>query len=542
MSERLARSAGAIGAAVMTSRVLGVVRDQVMAFLFGTGMAQDAFQVATRIPNLVRDLFAEGAMSAAFIPTFTRYLKNEGKEAAWRLGNLVLNALILVTTVLVVLGIVFAEPMLSLIPDFSNPGFVRTEFGGPDGATKLALTAKLARIVMPFLTLVAIAVAVGGMLNALRRFFIPALSPAIYNVGVLFAAVAIVPFCGDTPEKKIVGIAIGALIGGVGQIVVQLPLLYREGFRYRPILSFKDPGMREILLLMGPGTLGLAAAQINLVVNTVLALGEGTGAVSALTFAFRLMYLPIGIFGVSVATAALPEVARHAAAGAIDDMRRTISSSLRMMLMLSVPATVGLMALSGPIVEFIFQRGEFTSESTRMTALALLCYAPGLIGYSAVKIASPTFYALNDARTPVLVSVATIALNLVLNITLVRVLGFKGLALGTAVAALFNSGLLMYLLSRRIQGLEGPRVFQVFGKILIASLAMGAAAVVTEAWLDACLPGMQGWGTVRAGLRVGVAIGVGLGVLALAATALRLHEFTVVRTRLIARFRRTGRS
>ena len=540
MSERLARSAGAIGVAVMASRLLGVVRDQVMAYLFGTGMAQDAFQVATRIPNLVRDLFAEGAMSAAFIPTFTRYLKNEGKEAAWRLGNLVLNALLVVTTVLVVLGIVFAEPMLSFIPDFSQPGFVSQEFAGTDGAEKLALTAKLARIVMPFLTLVAIAVAVGGMLNSLRRFFIPALSPAIYNVGVLLSAVAIVPFCGDTKEEKIVGIAIGALIGGVGQILVQLPLLYREGFRYKPILSFKDPGMREILLLMGPGTLGLAAAQINLVVNTVLALGEGDGAVSALTFAFRLMYLPIGIFGVSVATAALPEVARHAAAGAFDDMRRTISSSLRMMLMLSVPATVGLMALRSPIVEFIFQRGEFTSESTRMTALALLCYAPGLIGYSAVKIASPTFYALNDSRTPVLVSVGTIALNLVLNLTLVRAMGFEGLALGTALAALFNSGLLMYLLARRIGGIEGPRVFQAFSKILVASLAMGAAAVVTEAWLDAYLPEMP-WATLRSGIRVCGAIGVGLAVLALAATALHLHEFSAVRTRLVARFQRSSR-
>jgi putative peptidoglycan lipid II flippase len=321
--------------------------------------------------------------------------------------------------------------------------------------------------------------------------------------------------------------------------VVQLPLLYREGFRYRPILSFKDPGMREILLLMGPGTLGLAAAQVNLVVNTILALGEGDGAVSALTFAFRLMYLPIGIFGVSVATAALPEVARHAASGALDEMRRTISSSLRMMLMLSVPATVGLMALSSPIVELIFQRGEFTSEGTRMTALALFCYAPGLIGYSAVKIASPTFYALNDSRTPVLVSVGTIALNLILNITFVRLFGFQGLALGTALAALFNSGLLMYLLSRRIQGIDGARVLQTFGKILIASLAMGAAAIVTEAWLDAYLPGMQH--TLRAAIRVGMAIGVGLGVLALAATVLRLHEFTAVRSRLLARFRPQNR-
>lgn len=552
MSERLARSAGTIGLAVMTSRVLGVVRDQTMAGLFGTGMAQDAFQVATRIPNLVRDLFAEGAMSAAFVPTFTRYLKNHGRDAAWRLGNLVLNALLVVTTILVVLGIVYAEPLLSLLPDFSKPGFANTDYAGPGGADKLALTVQLARIVMPFLTLVAIAVALGGMLNSLRRFFIPALSPAIYNVGVLFSAVAIVPFCEGWGLHKIVGIAIGALIGGLGQIVIQVPLLYREGFRYRPILSFKDPGMREILLLMGPGTLGLAAAQVNLVVNTVLALGEGDGAVSALGFAFRLMYLPIGIFGVSVATAALPEIARHAAGGAIDDMRRTLSSSLRMMLMLSVPATVGLMALSSPIVELLFQRGEFTTDSTRMTSLALLCYAPGLIGYSAVKIASPTFYALNDSRTPVLVSVSTIALNLILNITLVRVLSYQGLALGTAIAALFNSGLLVYLLSRRINGIEGGRITQTFVKILIASLAMGAAAMLTERWLNTSLPDMQSLATwlparmeaaaaqtLRAGVRVGVAIAAGLAVLALAASVLRLHEFNAVRLKLMERLRRS---
>lgn len=547
MSERLARSAGTIGLAVMTSRILGVVRDQVMAGLFGTGMAQDAFNVATRIPNLVRDLFAEGAMSAAFVPTFTRYLKTHGKEAAWRLGNLVLNALIVVTGVLVVVGILGSRPLIELLPE--GPGSL-VDYSDAAGQKRLDLTVHLARIVMPFLTLVAIAVALGGMLNALRRFFVPALSPAIYNVGVILSAVAIVPFFGPRPEDQIIGIAIGALVGGIGQIVVQIPLLYREGFRYKPILSFRDPGVKEILLLMGPGTLGLAAAQVNLLVNTYLAYGEREGAVSALAFAFRLMYLPIGLFGVSVATAAIPEIARHVTAGAIDDMRRTISSSLRMMLMLSVPATVGLMALSAPIVELIFQRGEFTSESTSMTALALLCYAPGLIGYSAVKIASPTFYAMNDARTPVMVSVATIALNLVLNFALVRVMSFQGLALGTAIAALFNSGVLMYLLARRINGIEGPRILQAFVKITVASVIMGAAAVVTEAWLDAYLPAMHAWvgwlpermtnsaaQTLRAAIRVGAAIGVGMAVLGLTAHVLRLHEFTAVRTRVMARLR-----
>lgn len=542
MSDRLAKSAGTVGLAVMTSRLLGVIRDQVMAGLFGTGMAQDAFNIASRIPNLVRDLFAEGAMSAAFVPTFTRYLHQQGKAAAWRLGNLVLNALIVITTVLVVVGMFFAEPILMLLPE---------DFAGPEGAARLSMTVSLAQVIMPFLTLVAVAVALGGMLNALRRFFIPALSPAIFNVGVLFSAVAIVPFCDELGWHPIFAIAVGTLIGGLGQIAIQLPLLYREGYRYQPILSFRDPGMREILLLMGPGTLGLAAAQVNMLVNTYLAVGEGEGAVSALSFAFRLMYLPIGLFGVSVATATLPEVARQAAAGAIDDMRRTLSSGLRLMLMLSVPATIGLMALSGPIVELIFERGAFDSESTRATALALLCYAPGLIGYSAVKIASPTFYAMNDARTPVLVSLATIILNVVLNLTLVRVMGFHGLALGTAIAALFNAGMLLFLLSRRTHGLEESRVLQAFVKILVASLAMGAAALVTEAWLDAYVPEMTSWvawmyadwvpaaaRTLRASIRVGAAIGVGLIVLGTMATVLRLHEFTTVSARVIARFRR----
>jgi putative peptidoglycan lipid II flippase len=251
-----------------------------------------------------------------------------------------------------------------------------------------------------------------------------------------------------------------------------------------------------------------------------------------------------------VATAALPVVARHAAAGAIDDLRRTVSSSLRMMLMLSVPATVGLMVLAGPIVELIFERGEFTSDSTRLTALALIFYAPGLVGYSAVKIVSPTFYALKDSRTPVMVSVGSMVLNLVLNLTLVRVLSFQGLALGTAIAALFNSGLLVYLLSRRIHGVEGRRIAVASAKILAASLAMGAMAVATERALDASLPDMGAWvgwlgdlapaaaQTLRAGIRVSGAIGVGVLTLGLAASALRLHEFTTVRDRLLERLRR----
>jgi putative peptidoglycan lipid II flippase len=525
MSLRLARSAGVISVATMASRVLGVVRELVLAALFGAGDAMDAFFVAFRIPNLVRDLFAEGAMSAAFVPTFTRYLATRSKAEAWRLGNLVVTALLLVTGGLVVAGIVFAAPLVRLI--------------AADYATvpaKLELTVLLTRIMLPFLTMVAIAVALMGMLNALRRFFVPALSPAMFNVATIACAFAVVPLMPPLGLPPIAGIAIGTLVGGLGQIAIQWPVLRREGYRYRPIVDVRDQGLREVLLLMGPGTLGLAAVQINIFVNTVLATGQGTGAVSWLSYAFRLMYLPIGLFGVSIATAALPEISRFAAAGDPAGMRRTLSSGLRMMLMLNVPATVGLMALAAPIVSLIFERGQFAiDQSTGPTAAALLCYAPGLVGYSAVKIATPTFYALRDSRTPVLVSVASVIANLILNLTLVRVLGYRGLALGTAIAALFNAALLLFLLQRRLGGLEGGRITIAFGKILTASLVMGAAALAVEHWLDGALPGAATW--IRL-VRVSGAIGAAVLILVAAARLLRIEEFDEALARATARLAR----
>lgn len=513
MSVRLARSAGVMTVATLASRVLGLVRDNVLARFFGAGDAMDAFNVASRIPNLVRDLFAEGAMSAAFVPTFTRHLTQHGKAHAWRLGSNVINALIVVTGIIVTLGILFAGPLARLYAE----GFANE----PDGAAKLALTTDLTQILFPFLLLVAVAVAQAGMLNSLRRFFIPALSPAMYNVAVIASAFLLVPYCPALGLDPIAGIAIGAVVGGLMQIVVQWPSLRAEGFRYRPVLDFKDPGLREVLLLMGPGTIGVAAAQVNLFVNTWLASSQGEGAVSWLNYAFRLMYLPIGLFGVSIATAAIPDIARHAARDAFDDMRRTISSGLRMMLMLSVPATVGLIVLASPIIALILEYGEFSEADTAATAAALMAYAPGLLGYSAVKIASPSFYALRDARTPVTVSLVTIGVNLALNLTLVRVMGFVGLALGTGLAAVINASLLLILLSRRIGGIDGTRVLVAFLKITLASLVMAVVAYAVEGWLADRLTGS--WILTRA---VPVAAAIGAAVLALLAAArlLRLQE------------------
>ena len=269
---------------------------------------------------------------------------------------------------------------------------------------------------LPFLTFVAVAAAFMGMLNSLHRFFIPALSPAMFNVATIICALTLVPLMPALGLPAITAIAIGTLVGGVAQLALQWPSLRREGFTYRPILDWKDESLRRVLVLMGPGTIGLAATQVNVFVNTVLATGEGTGAVSWLNYAFRLMYLPIGLFGVSIATATLPAVSRHVAVHDEGAARRTVADGLSLMLMLNVPATVGLMVLAPPIVRVIFERGAFTAVDTAATAAALQFYAIGLVGYSVVRIASPVFYALGQNRTPVMVSVATVLVNAVLNI------------------------------------------------------------------------------------------------------------------------------
>jgi putative peptidoglycan lipid II flippase len=509
----------------MTSRVLGVVREQVLAAVFGAGNAMDAYNVAYRIPNLLRDLFAEGAMSSAFVPTFTRCLAIDGKASAWRLGNLVINGLLVITGSLVVLGMLFAEPLAGLFA-----GAYREVPG------KLELTVFLTRLMLPFLAFVAVAAAVMGMLNSLHHFFLPALSPAMYNVATIVCVVALVPVMPALSLPAIAAVALGSLLGGCAQLALQWPTLRREGFRYRPLLDWRDENLRRVLVLMGPGTIGLAATQVNVFVNTVLATGEGTGAVSWLNYAFRLMYLPIGLFGVSIATATLPAVSRHLAGRDEQTARATVADGLSLMFMLTVPATVGLMTLAVPIVRLLFERGAFSSADTVATAAALQFYAIGLVGYSIVRITSPVFYALGQNRTPVIVSVTTVLINAVLNTWLVGVMGFRGLALGTSIAALFNAAVLTFLLRRRLAGLEGRRVAGALARIAVASAMMGAAAIAADGWLQRGIPGS---GLLPQITRLTAAIAVAVGVLAGAAYALRVREFRDAAA-LVTRKLRTG--
>jgi putative peptidoglycan lipid II flippase len=513
-SERLAHSAGITGAAALASRILGLVRDQVLAALFGAGNEMDAFIVAFRIPNLVRDLFAEGVMSASFVPTFTRHLTINGKDDAWRLGNNVLNVLLIVTGALVIGGIVLAHPLVETYArDFADvPG-------------KLELTVRLTRVILPFLTMVAVAAAFMGMLNSLHHYFLPALSPAMFNIATIVGAFVLVPLMPAIGEPRIMAIAIAALVGGVGQIAIQWPSLRREGFRYQPVFEPGDAGLRQVLLLMGPGTIGLAATQVNIFINTLLATSQGTGAVSWLTYAFRLMYLPIGLFGVSIGTAVLPAVSRHAAVGDTAGIRHTVSRGLALMLMLNVPATFGLIVLARPIVQLLFERGHFLPADTAATAAALRLYAAGLVGYSAVRITSPTFYAIGRSRVPVMVSVGAIAINVVTSIGLVRIMGFRGLALGTSIAAIVNAGALVALLRHALDGLEGRHVTVAFVKVTFAACVMALTSWVLQYAMERVL---AGWHPVVQAVRLGVSIGGGLAALAAMATVLRMEEFVEV--------------
>ena len=486
----LGRDAGGVSLAVLVSRVLGLVREVVFTTLFGASRELDAFIAAFRIPNLLRDLFAEGALSAAFVSTFAQKLEREGEKPAWELANRVLNDLVLVVGAIVVAGIVAAP----WIVDWIAPGF-RSEPG------KIELTITLTRILFPFLLLVAAAAVAMGVLNARAVFLVPASASSFFNVGSIVGGLFFVALLapGYFPWKvwdrgavaphhaphevvsALVGMAIGTLIGGALQFLVQLPALRRVGFRYRAIAGFGDPGVTQVMRLMAPATLGIAAVQINVVVNTYFASELGDGPVSWLSVAFRLMYLPIGMFGVALGTVALPSLARSAARGDLVAFRASLGEGLRLLCVLCLPAAAGLAICSEPIIAVIYQHGRFGPDDTQAAATALGAYAVGLTGYAAIKILGPAFYALNDAQTPMKVSAISVVVNLASNWLVIRVLhlGHGGLALSTSVVALCNSALLLVLLRRR----TGVDSLGLRPTLLRATCATAVMAAVCCTWL-----------------------------------------------------------
>lgn len=535
----VARSAGIVSLAVMASRVLGLVREMVFAYFFGASksIANDAYVMAFRIPNLLRDLFAEGALSSAFVPVFSDYLINKDEKEAFRLSNLVATGLIVVLGVFVVLGVVFAEPLVASIA----PGF-QTD------PVKFQLTVRLTRIMMPFILLVALAAQAMGVLNARDRFGIPALSSSFFNIGSIIGGLCVAALLTDptfshpiraivdNPAEGIIGMAYGVLIGGFLQYAVQWPSLRQAGFRYRPMLSFRDPGVRRMFRLMGPAVIGGAAVQVNVLINSNFASNiPGTGPVSWLGYAFRLMQFPIGVFGVAIATATLPSISRSAAQKDQDAFRHTLASSMRLAFLLTVPSAVGLFVLGQPIIALIYERGLFGPGDTQHTAGALSCFAVGLTGYAAIKILAPAFYALGDSRTPMIISLASMVTNFVLNWFLVGVLQERGLALSTSTVALGNCGLLYFIMRKRINGLEGRRTAVAIAKILGASAIMAGGCWAVTNWVSHLL-GDSFWARFA---NVSVSVAVSAGVFYLAASLLAVEELKSATKALTGRFRKS---
>jgi putative peptidoglycan lipid II flippase len=514
------KAAGVISALTMGSRVLGLVREQVFAAFLGAGSYADAFQVAFRIPNLLRDLFAEGALSAAFVPTYTKALAEGGRERAHQLSSRLLTVLGAILVVLIALGFVFARQIV----EFLAPGFE---------PAKMGLTVGLTRIMLPFLPLVSFAAVAMGMLNAQGRFAIPAAAPAMFNVVSIVWAAGLWAM-GFEPAQVVVGWAIGTVLGGAAQLLIQVPPLWREGWRYRPEWRPGDPGIRAIGRLMAPATVGLAAVEVNILVNTIFASHED-GAVAWLGYAFRILYLPIGIFGVAVGTVATTGLSRKAAAGDTEGLRATLRQGLAAVAFLTVPATVGLILLRVPIVSLIFERGRFDPRDTLATSTALALYSVGLVAYTGVKVLAPAFYALGSPRIPLLASVSAVITNLVVVTTLHGSIGYRAIALGTALGSLVNASVLFAVFQRRTGGLATRELGISIAKIVAASAVMGAAAFST---LRVAAGVAGGFGRLADQLVTGlVPIAVAGAVYFAAAHALHIEEARTIVGAVLRRLR-----
>ena len=528
----LLQNAGIISAAVATSRLTGVIRESILSWMFGAGATYDAYVLGFRIPSLARELFAEGALSSAFIPTFTRYLATKTPEETRELSNITATMLAVITGSVCALGMIFAPAIVDLFA----PGFHAVP-----GKWELAVT--LVRTMFPFLLLLSLSAQAQGMLYATQQFGIPALSSSFFNFASVIAGVVLGfwlgPWLGITQVR---GMAMGVVVGGAAQLAFQLPSLWRAGFGWSPRWNLRKnlqhEGVRHILWLMGPAVIGTASGQINNLVNTNFAAGlrdaSGhvmNGPVSWLSYAYRFAALPMGVFGVAIASAALPRISRSAAQGNFGEFRETLSRSVIMILLLTVPSSVGLAILGESMIGIVFEHGKFLASDTHQTAIALQCYAVGLAGYSALKLIAPAFYALGDARTPMLVSLASVVVNGVTAFVMVRVAGFghAGLALSSSVVSTFSSLALLLLLRVKIGGVDGQAILGSLLKIIVAAGVMGTVC----------------WGVLRLvpSSRIGgVALGVPAGIASfyIVAAVLRVPELEGAKESVLKRLR--GRS
>lgn len=457
-NKALTKAAGVVSLATFSSRILGFIRDMIIAKVFGAEMVTDAFFVGFRIPNMLRELLAEGALTAAFVPTFTYYLKNKGQNEAWNLANKVSNLLFLILLAVTGAGLLFTPSIVQVIaPGFTAP------------VEKFALTVSLTRIMFPYIMLIGLAALCMGILNSMGHFAMPALSPTIFNLSVILSVV----FLHSLFHTPVIALAMGVVLGGIGQLLFQLPLILKKGFRPSPDWHFNHPGLKQVFLLMIPGALGLAANQINLIINTLVASFLAQGSVSYLYYSNRLVQLPLGTIGVAMGVAILPTLSAHAAKGEMDALKENLSFGLRLVFFISIPSTLALIILNVPIINVLFERGEFTRFATQATAEALLFYSLGLSAFIGVKVIVPAFYSLQDTKTPVKIAIFSVLINIALNITLMHPLKHSGLALATSVSFWLNFVMLVLALRKKIGHIGDPTIVTAVFKLILASVAMG---------------------------------------------------------------------
>lgn len=525
-TERLnTKAAGIIGVAVMCSRLLGVLRELIFAALFGGGAAMDAFTAAFRIPNILRDLFAEGALSTAFVTTFSKTIVRGGDAAAWRLANKVATMTTVVLGLICVAGVLLSGPLVSLFAWGFDPA-------------KAELTVHLTRIMFPFILLVSLAALVMGMLNAKNVFGMPAMASSFFNIGSIVGGVVLGywldPHFG---WKSLTGLAIATVIGGTLQLVVQLPSLRRAGYRFRPDFQWRDAGVRAILLLMGPSVIAAGTTQVNVLANSMFASALGNGAIFGLSIAFRLMQLPLGLFGVALGTVTLPLLSRLVATGQSEGFRSELARAMRLMMLLTLPSTVGLMMLAEPIMSMLYQHAKFTAVEAAHAAAALRFYAIGLAGYAALKVLVNAFYALERRKTPMMVSLLAVGLNLLFNWVFTFRLGWgtRGLAFSTSLIATCNFLLLYVLMRSQLKGLETRRMVMTLVKVAMACLGLIAVCAASMHWVLADWATMPFWRKFGSLMST---IGVAGAAFILAGLALKIPEMHEIADTIRRRIKR----
>lgn len=523
-NQNVTRAAGIVSIAVMMSRVLGLARETAIGYYFPSKTIADPFYLAFRIPNFLRDMFGEGILSKAFITTFLATEAEDGEEAAWNLANRIFNLTFLVLIGITVLGIIFAPVIVDVLArDDFDINLDTVEHFGFDNKIELAIY--LTQLMFPYLLFVSFAAIAMGLLNSKGKFGIPACASAFFNMGSLVVGISGYYLCPLVEIHPITGMALGVIIGGIAQFLIQAPTMYRIGFRYRPLLSLRDPRVLQVIRLIGPAVLGVAAVQVNLLTNTFFITSD-SGWLTWISRAYRVMHLPIGIFGVAISTVALPQLARFVAAGDTENFRNAFSYALRLMLALTIPAGIGLTVLSEPICRLLYEWGVTLEEDTIGTAGLLFVYAFGLCGFSTLKIVTDGFYAYRDIRAPVIVSICAVILNICLNYLFI----YRGLFLdpravvfSTVLTVTLNCAVLLLLLRRKVGRLGFRSLIRLTLKILIASAVMGLFCWVTNGVIENDWLGTVG--IIPRTTGVFAPIGVSLLILAAMYKLLKVSEF-----------------